>query len=298
MLKNIFLSISVLLSLNLISQSNKISGTIKDDATGIGIPFATIQVKNTDKGTTSDIDGKFSIEAETNQVLIIKMVGYIAKEMLVEGSGNFDFNMKNETLKEMVVVGYGSQESEDVTGSIVQVDSKEIMQTAVAGAADALQGRAAGVEVVNNNGSPGSNTEVRIRGLGSINGSPVLYVVDGMPLDGAAVNAIAPQDIATIDVLKDASAASIYGARAAGGVILITTKRGQNGKPKVTFDSYYGVQSLIKKMDMMNARENAIGFNYADSVRGETPDADFADPDALGNWNRLAGPSIPRWSNL
>jgi TonB-linked SusC/RagA family outer membrane protein len=167
------------------------------------------------------------------------------------------------------------------------------MQTAVAGTADALQGRAAGVEVVNSNGAPGSNTEVRIRGLGSINGSPVLYVVDGMPLDGAAVNAIAPQDIATIDILKDASAAAIYGARAAGGVILITTKRGQKGKPKVTFDSYYGVQSLIKKMDMMNARDNATAFNYADAVRGETPDADFADPDALGNgtdWQDLLFP--------
>jgi TonB-linked SusC/RagA family outer membrane protein len=167
------------------------------------------------------------------------------------------------------------------------------MQTAVAGTADALQGRAAGVEVVNSNGAPGSNTEVRIRGLGSINGSPVLYVVDGMPLDGAAVNAIAPQDIASIDILKDASAAAIYGARAAGGVILITTKRGQKGKPKVTFDTYYGVQSLIKKMDMMNARDNATAFNYADAVRGETPDADFADPDALGNgtdWQDLLFP--------
>jgi TonB-linked SusC/RagA family outer membrane protein len=167
------------------------------------------------------------------------------------------------------------------------------MQTAVAGAADALQGRAAGVEVVNSNGAPGSNTEVRIRGLGSINGSPVLYVVDGMPLDGSAVNAIAPQDIASIDILKDASAAAIYGARAAGGVILITTKRGQKGKPKVTFDTYYGVQSLIKKMDMMNARDNATAFNYADAVRGETPDADFADPDALGNgtdWQDLLFP--------
>jgi TonB-linked SusC/RagA family outer membrane protein len=167
------------------------------------------------------------------------------------------------------------------------------MQTAVAGAADALQGRAAGVEVVNSNGAPGSNTEVRIRGLGSINGSPVLYVVDGMPLDGSAVNAIAPQDIASIDILKDASAAAIYGARAAGGVILITTKRGQKGKPKVTFDTYYGVQSLIKKMDMMNARDNATAFNYADAVRGETPDADFADPDALGDgtdWQDLLFP--------
>ena len=114
-----------------------------------------------------------------------------------------------------------------------------------------------------------------------------------MPLDGSAVNAIAPQDIASIDILKDASAAAIYGARAAGGVILITTKRGQKGKPKVTFDTYYGVQSLIKKMDMMNARDNATAFNYADAVRGETPDADFADPDALGNgtdWQDLLFP--------
>ncbi|MDG1690483.1 MAG: SusC/RagA family TonB-linked outer membrane protein, partial [Flavobacteriales bacterium] len=121
----------------------------------------------------------------------------------------------------------------------------------------------------------------------------VLYVVDGMPLDGSAVNAIAPQDIASIDILKDASAAAIYGARAAGGVILITTKRGQKGKPKVTFDTYYGVQSLIKKMDMMNARDYATAFNYADAVRGETPDADFADPDALGNgtdWQNLLFP--------
>ena len=293
MYKNLLLFIALFTSINFISQSANISGTIIDDATGLGIPFATIQVKGTDKGTTSDIDGKFSIEAESNQTIIVKMVGYVAQEMLIEGSGNFDINMKNETLKEMVVVGYGSQESEDVTGSIVQVESKQIMQTAVAGAADALQGRAAGVEVVNSNGSPGSNTEVRIRGLGSINGSPVLYVVDGMPLDGSAVNAIAPQDIATIDVLKDASAAAIYGARAAGGVILITTKRGQNGKPKVTFDSYYGVQSLIKKMDMMNAVQNATAFNYSDSVRGETPDADFSDPASLGtgtDWQDLLFP--------
>lgn len=267
MIKNILFFVLIITSFNLFSQSSTITGSIIDDASGLGIPFATVQIKDTDKGTTSDINGKFSIQAENNQILIVKMVGYVAKEMLVDGSGNFDITMKNETLKEMVVVGYGSQESEDVTGSIVQVDSKQIMQTAVAGAADALQGRAAGVEVVNSNGSPGSNTEVRIRGLGSINGSPVLYVVDGMPLDGSAVNAIAPQDIATIDVLKDASAASIYGARAAGGVILITTKRGESGKPKVSFDSYYGVQSLIKKMDMMNGPQNARAFNYSDSVR-------------------------------
>ena len=292
MINKILLFVLLITSSSLFSQSSTITGSIIDDASGLGIPFATVQIKNTDKGTTSDVDGKFSIEAENNQILVVKMVGYVAKEMLVDGSGNFEITMKNETLKEMVVVGYGSQESEDVTGSIVQVDSKQIMQTAVAGAADALQGRAAGVEVVNSNGSPGSNTEVRIRGLGSINGSPVLYVVDGMPLDGAAVNAIAPQDIATIDVLKDASAASIYGARAAGGVILITTKRGESGKPKVSFDSYYGVQSLIKKMDMMNGPQNAEAFNYSDSVRGETPDSDFADPSSMTttDWQDLLFP--------
>ena len=226
-----FLSFTFI-SLIISSQIATISGRVFDDATELGIPFATIQVKDTDKGTTSDIDGNFSISAEKNQVLIVRMVGYIDQEFLVNNSTTLNVRMKNELLKELVVVGYGTQESEDVTGSIVKVESEQIMQTAVAGAADALQGRAAGVEVVNNNGAPGSNTEVRIRGLGSINGSPVLYIVDGLPLDGPAVNAVAPQDIESIDILKDASAASIYGARAAGGVILITTKRGKKESRK------------------------------------------------------------------
>ena len=283
MIKKIIVLSLVFLSANFMAQSNQITGKIIDEATGLGLPFATVQIKDTDKGTTSDIDGGFSLIAYDNQILVIKMVGYVAQEILVEGNANINVEMKNETLKEMVVVGYGTQEAEDVTGSIVKVGAKQISQTAVAGAADALQGRAAGVEVVTSNGSPGSQTEVRIRGLGSINGSPVLYVVDGMPLDGSAVNAISPQDISSIDILKDASAASIYGARAAGGVILITTKRGQKGKPKVTFDTYYGVQSLINKMDMMNAQQNAIAFNYADYVRGEAPDGDFIAPNN-NNW--------------
>ena len=194
-----FLSFTFI-SLIISSQIATISGRVFDDATELGIPFATIQVKATDKGTPSDIDGNFSISAEKNQVLIVRMVGYIDQEFLVNNSTTLNVRMKNELLKELVVVGYGTQESEDVTGSIVKVESEQIMQTAVAGAADALQGRAAGVEVVNNNGAPGSNTEVRIRGLGSINGSPVLYIVDGLPLDGPAVNAVAPQDIESIDI--------------------------------------------------------------------------------------------------
>ena len=286
-----FLSFTFI-SLIISSQTATISGRIFDDATELGIPFATIQVKDTDKGTTSDIDGNFSISAEKNQVLIVRMVGYIDQEFLVNNSTTLNVRMKNELLKELVVVGYGTQESEDVTGSIVKVESEQIMQTAVAGAADALQGRAAGVEVVNNNGAPGSNTEVRIRGLGSINGSPVLYIVDGLPLDGPAVNAVAPQDIESIDILKDASAASIYGARAAGGVILITTKRGKKGKPKVTFDTYYGFQNLIKKMDMMNGPQYAIANNYVDSLRGNIPDSDFSDPSSLNStdWQDLLFP--------
>ena len=282
-----------LFSFVIFSQTAIISGKIIDDATDLGVPFATIQVKDTDKGTTADIEGNFNISAEKNQVLIVRMVGYIDQEFLVNNSSTLNVRMKNELLKELVVVGYGTQESEDITGSIVKVESDQIMQTAVAGAADALQGRAAGVEVVNSNGAPGSNTEVRIRGLGSINGSPVLYIVDGLPLDGPAVNAVAPQDIESIDILKDASAASIYGARAAGGVILITTKRGKKGKPKVTFDTYYGFQSLIKKMDMMNAEQYARANNYVDSVRQTTPDSDFTNPSSLGagtDWQDLLFP--------
>jgi TonB-linked SusC/RagA family outer membrane protein len=272
----------------------KISGQIIDDVTGLGIPFATIQIKDSDKGTTTDLDGNFFIKAQKGQLLVIRMVGYETQEFLVGGDmTDIKLSLKNETLKEMVVVGYGSQESEDVTGSIVKVEAEQIAQTAVAGAAGALQGRAAGVEVVNTNGQPGPNAEVRIRGLGSINGSPVLYVVDGMPLDGPAVNAVAPQDIASINILKDASAAAIYGARAAGGVILITTKRGKKGKPKVTFDSYYGVQSLVKKMNVMDASQYATAFNYDDYLNGTSPDSDFNDPNSLGkgtDWQDLLFP--------
>ena len=147
-----------LLSFVIFSQTATISGKIIDDVTDLGVPFATIQVVDTDKGTTADIEGNFSISAEKNQVLIVRMVGYIDQEFLVNNSTTLNVRMKNELLKELVVVGYGTQESEDITGSIVKVESDQIMQTAVAGAADALQGRAAGVEVVNNNGAPGSNT--------------------------------------------------------------------------------------------------------------------------------------------
>ena len=294
MIRKIFFFIFIFSIQNLHAQLVKISGEVLDDITNLGIPFATIQIKDTEKGTTSDLDGKFYIEAQKKQILKISMVGYVSQEFIIEYNiSDLKLRLRNETLKEMVVVGYGSQESEDVTGSIVKVEAKQISQTAVAGAAGALQGRAAGVEVVNTNGQPGPNSDVRIRGLGSINGSPVLYVVDGMPLDGPAVNAVAPQDIASIDILKDASAASIYGARAAGGVILITTKRGEKGKPKVTFDTYYGIQSLIKKMDVMNASEYARAFNYDDSINGTIPDSDFYYPDSLGNgtdWQDLLFP--------
>ena len=140
-----FTFISLLIS----SQTATISGKILDDATDLGIPFATVQVKDTDKGTTSDIDGNFSISADKDQVLVVRMVGYIDQEFLVNNSTTLNVRMKNELLKELVVVGYGTQESEDVTGSIVKVESEQIMQTAVAGAADALQGRVASIDTCN-----------------------------------------------------------------------------------------------------------------------------------------------------
>lgn len=280
MKKPLLLSLFVLLTSFFLGQENKINGLVIDDLTKFGVPFATVSVKGSEGGTTTDLEGQFYISAKISDTLIIRMVGYEQQEVPISKKSYIEISLKNAILKEVVVVGYGTQESEDVTGSIVQVNSKQIRQTAVAGAADALQGRAAGVEVVNSNGAPGSNTEVRIRGLGSINGSPVLYIVDGLPLDGSAVNAISPQDIESIDILKDASAASIYGARAAGGVILITTKRGKKGKPKVTFDSYYGTQSLIKKMDVMNAEQYANAINIIDVNNGNPPNPTFENPEA------------------
>ncbi len=280
MKKILLITLACLTSISMFSQSKStISGKVTDAETGAGLPFSSIAIKGTSKGVNADYEGKYSIEVTVGDTLIYGMVGYLKTTRIVSSAGVIDVALQIEQIKEVLVVGYGTQEAEDVTGSVVQVTSDEITQTVVPVAADALQGRAAGVQVVKANGAPGGAAEVTIRGISSINPAPVLYIVDGIPLDGPAVNAISPSDIESINILKDASAAAIYGARAAGGVIIITTKRGKSGKPVVSYDTYYGSQRLIKKLDVLDGEGFARATNLWNTNQGLPAIARFQFPE-------------------
>lgn len=241
-----------------------VSGLVSDDK-GQALPGVTVQVKGTSAGTVTDNDGKFSITVPgSDAVLEFSYLGFARQERPVGATTVFNITLQpsNEGLNEVVVVGYGTVMKKDLTGSLAQVKSREINAVPAANVLQALSGRAAGVHVLQNNGSPGGPVSVRIRGTNSIMGSnEPLYVVDGFPVSGTNPTVLNNMDIETIDILKDASATAIYGSRGANGVVLITTKRGKAGKTKVDFETSYSTQSLRKKLDLMNAREYAIFYN-------------------------------------
>jgi TonB-linked SusC/RagA family outer membrane protein len=235
----------------LYAQGRIIKGRVLEAGTTIGIPGATVVIKGTTNGTVTDVDGNYQIEADNTDVLVYSFVGYQNKEVLVGAQSQIDVSLaiEDETLEELIVVGYGSQERARVTGAISSVSSKEIGEQPVASVDQALQGRAAGITVANS-GSPGVNPVVRIRGLGTVGNNNPLYVIDGMPAGG--INEINPNDIESVQVLKDASASAIYGSRAANGVILVTTKRGVKGKTSLNADAYYGYQTAWRTLDLLN----------------------------------------------
>lgn len=241
-----------------------VSGLVSDDK-GQALPGVTVQVKGTSAGTVTDNNGKFSITvAGSDAVLEFSYLGFARQERPVGTTTVFNITLQpsNEGLNEVVVVGYGTVMKKDLTGSLAQVKSKEINTVPAANVLQALSGRAAGVHVLQNNGSPGGPVSVRIRGTNSIMGSnEPLYVVDGFPVSGTNPTVLNNMDIETIDILKDASATAIYGSRGANGVVLITTKRGKAGKTKVDFGTSYSTQSLRKKLDLMNAKEYALFYN-------------------------------------
>jgi TonB-linked SusC/RagA family outer membrane protein len=229
----------------------KITGTVKDNETNSGLPGVSILVKGTSKGTVTDADGKYAIEASEGATLVFSSVGYISQEIAVGNSSVIDITLATDTktLGEIIVTGYGSQSKRDVTGAVATVDTKQLLAVPAANVGQAMQGRIAGVNVSNDN-SPGGGVMVRIRGFGTIGDNSPLYVIDGVPTKGnlATLNL---GDIESMQVLKDASAASIYGARAGNGVVIITTKRGKAGKPKFTYDMYYGSQSAWRFLDLI-----------------------------------------------
>ncbi|NBO57584.1 MAG: TonB-dependent receptor [Chitinophagia bacterium] len=235
----------------------KLTGKVTGGDTGGGLSGATIKVKGASTATTTGVDGSYSITVPNNSTLQVSFVGYDAAEVKVGESNmlNIVLQASQSALQTVVVTGYGSQERRSITGSVAVVDTKEMTKYAASNIADQLQGKVPGVQM-STSGDPGSSAFVRIRGIGTINNNEPLYVIDGVPVQNESnINFLNPNDIESIQVLKDAASASIYGSRAANGVIVITTKKGKAGTSKLTFDVYYGNQSPAKIPTMLNPQQ-------------------------------------------
>lgn len=262
-----------------VQETWKIKGRVTAEDSPGGIPGVTIVVKGSGRGTVTDLDGNYELEVSNGDVLLFSYIGYKSFEVSVldQTQINVDLELDLSELQEVVVVGYGTVLKSDLTGSVASIGAEELTAYPASGVTQALQGRAPGLSVQSNNGDPGGNFKVRIRGGTSINASSdPLYVVDGFPT-GSAPPA---EDIESIEVLKDASATAIYGSRGANGVIMITTKRGKSGETKVDFRSSYSLQSEINKLDLLNATEFAQYMNTVEENAGRDPM--FDDPASLG----------------
>ncbi|WP_229320878.1 SusC/RagA family TonB-linked outer membrane protein [Larkinella knui] len=246
-----------------------VSGTVTDEK-GEGLPGVSVLVKGTTRGTTTNGDGKYQIAVPNEAtVLVFSFVGFVSEEIAVNKRTSLNVSLKtdNKSLEEVVVVGYGTVKKSDLTGSVAKVGESSIKATPIASLDRAMQGRAAGVQVVANSARPGGNSTIRIRGSGSVNaGNDPLYVIDGFPTGN--LNSINTDDIESIEILKDASATAIYGSRGSNGVVLVTTKRGKAGKTVISYDGYYGSQSVRRKLPMLNARQFAELVNDAQINNG------------------------------
>ena len=264
------------------STAITVSGKVTDSK---GEPLVAVSVieKGTSNGVTTGVDGTFKITVTgASSILVFSYLGFEKQEVAVNDSPNITVVLEESVsnLNEVVVVGYGTQRKKDVTGSVASVTAKDIKSLPVTNAGDAIQGRASGVQVVSS-GVPGSNVTFRIRGIGTINNSDPLLVIDGVPTN-VPLNTLSPDDIASIDILKDASAAAIYGSRGANGVVLITTKRGSANKSNLEFKAFTGVQTATGMVDLLNASQFAALHNEMMANNGQLQNPAFADPASLG----------------
>ena len=244
------------------AQKITVKGVVK--GSGEPLPQATINIKGTKTGTISDFDGNYIIQAKRGDILVFSYLGFSDKEVKVTTAViNVDLEESASTLDEVVVVGYGTQKKKEVTGAVAKVNSEELLKVATPDLSTALQGKVAGVNIQAANGSPGENANIQIRGVGSLSEGALgpLYVVDGIPFEDNPN--ISPEQIESIDILKDGASASIYGVRASNGVILITTKKGKEGKPRVSLNSFYGIQNITSGLPLMNITEQL----YQNNVR-------------------------------
>lgn len=304
--KLMLLALFAMVSMSLTAQVT-VTGTVYDN-TGETVIGASVVEKGQSGGVTTDIDGNFTIRVKkADATLVISYIGLQTKEVALKGRTNVEVTLEasSEALDELVVVGYGTQKRSDITGSVASLSEDQMRQTIVTNADQMLQGKVAGVQVTQNSGAPGGATSVRIRGASSLNSSnEPLYIIDGVPMGGSTsiggfdwmggtngqttVNplaSIAPSDIVSIDVLKDASACAIYGAAGANGVVMVTTRRGSAGHTNITYDGYVAWQQTAKRLDMMDLREYAQYQTqlYNEGVLNETNyDKTYSDPSLLG----------------
>lgn len=298
---HIILTTEAIKDLHAQQQAKTVTGTVTD-VSGEPIIGANIRIKGTTTGTITDIDGNFSIEAKPQSVIEVSYIGYLTQETVINNQKSIRFLLKEDTktLDEVVVIGYGVQKKADLTGSVANINTEKLNTQSNANIGQALQGKIAGVDIVSQGGAPGSGTRIMVRGIGTLNNASPLYIVDGMYMN--SIDHINPNDIASIDVLKDASSAAIYGSRAANGVIIVTTKEGSNteGKPIIDLSVNLGISTASKFLDMLDAKgwaevttiaRQAIGKPALDMATdlANKPDNDWQDimfrPALMQNYN-------------
>jgi TonB-linked SusC/RagA family outer membrane protein len=266
----------------LLAQEMKVTGSVTNNADGSPIPGVNVVVKGTTIGTLTDLDGHYSLSVDKGQILQFSLVGMTTVEITVASDViNVKMTDAATDLSEVIVVGYGVQKKSVVTAAIAKVSSDDLKNVAPVRVDNALKGLAAGVTVTTSSGQPGASSKVQVRGIGTINNSDPLYIVDGMPIDGG-IDYLNPSDIQSIEVLKDAASGAVYGARAANGVILITTKTGKKGKTSVTYDYSKGWQNPWKEREVLNATEYAIMMNEGAVNTGQSPIYTNPDPYSYG----------------
>jgi TonB-linked SusC/RagA family outer membrane protein len=254
--KLLFLSLlSGFAALSVNAQTLTVKGKITDGSNGDPVPFASVVVKGTGAWTASDAEGHYTVEAPANGTLSVESLGYISAEIAVAGQSALDIVLypDHDMLSDAVVIGYGVQQKKLLTGSTVQVKGNDLTKLSTTSVLSALQSQSPGVTITQSSGQPGEGFKVNIRGMGTIGDSDPLYVIDGVV--GGSLSALNPADIESIDVLKDAASAAIYGARAANGVVLVTTKQGKEGRAVLSYDAYYGQQYIAKMPNLTNAQE-------------------------------------------
>ncbi len=254
--KLLFLSLlSGFAALSVNAQTLTVKGKITDGSNGDPVPFASVVVKGTGAWTASDAEGHYTVEAPANGTLSVESLGYISAEIAVAGQSALDIVLypDHDMLSDAVVIGYGVQQKKLLTGSTVQVKGNDLTKLSTTSVLSALQSQSPGVTITQSSGQPGEGFKVNIRGMGTIGDSDPLYVIDGVV--GGSLSALNPADIESIDVLKDAASAAIYGARAANGVVLVTTKQGKEGRAVLSYDGYYGWQFISKMPNLCNAQQ-------------------------------------------